>query len=95
MTEHETQILKEIRDEIKMLHEAVQAIGGNPVNYNIRQAAEYLGCSTQWIRVAARNGVIPCNRVGRDIRFSKANLDAYKETPADIKIMTNLKTINE
>lgn len=43
---------------------------------DIREAAEVLSVSTSWLykRVAAR--AVPCTRLGRAVRFSRANLAA-------------------
>jgi excisionase family DNA binding protein len=43
---------------------------------NIREAADALRVSTSWLykQVAARS--VPCTRLGRSVRFSRANLAA-------------------
>ena len=46
-----------------------------------KQAAEYLGCSAAFLekeRVTRLHG-IPFTRLGRHIRYDKADLDAYLE----------------
>jgi excisionase family DNA binding protein len=41
------------------------------------QAAWYLNVKTSWVYEAVRNGLLPCRRVGRHIRFTKAMLDEW------------------
>ena len=41
------------------------------------QAAWYLNVKTSWIYEAVRNGMLPCRRVGRHIRFTRAMLDEW------------------
>jgi excisionase family DNA binding protein len=41
------------------------------------QAAWYLNVKTSWVYEAVRRGALPCRRVGRHIRFTKAMLDEW------------------
>jgi len=40
-------------------------------------AAWYLDVKTSWVYEAVRTGRLPCRRVGRHIRFTKAMLDEW------------------
>lgn len=44
---------------------------------NIKQAAEYLGVSTQTVRRRVKAGRLPYRQVGRAYRFEKRDLDNY------------------
>jgi excisionase family DNA binding protein len=41
------------------------------------QAAELLAVKTSWIYDAARTGRLPCIRIGRHIRFTRAMLEEW------------------
>jgi excisionase family DNA binding protein len=41
------------------------------------QAAELLSVKTSWIYEATRNGRLPCLRIGRHIRFTRAMLEEW------------------
>jgi excisionase family DNA binding protein len=41
------------------------------------QAAWYLNVKTRWAYDAVRTGRLPCHRVGRHIRFTRAMLDDW------------------
>lgn len=41
------------------------------------QAAHLLAVRTSWIYEAVRSGRVPCIRVGRHIRFTRAMLEAW------------------
>jgi excisionase family DNA binding protein len=41
------------------------------------QAAWYLNVKTSWVYEAVRNGLLPCRRVGRHIRFTRPMLDEW------------------
>jgi excisionase family DNA binding protein len=41
------------------------------------QAACYLNVRTSWVYEAVRAGRLPCHRVGRHIRFTRAMLDEW------------------
>ena len=41
------------------------------------QAAWYLNVRTSWVYEAVRTGRLPCHRVGRHIRFTRAMLDEW------------------
>lgn len=43
------------------------------------QAAELLAVKTSWIYEAVRTGKLPCIRVGRHIRFTRAMLEEWLE----------------
>jgi excisionase family DNA binding protein len=43
----------------------------NPDTFNICEAASFLGSHEQTVRKLARNGAIPCFKVGRDCRFRR------------------------
>lgn len=45
--------------------------------YDLPEAAEYLGIGKSTLRKALADGDIICDRVGRKLRFSKAQLDKY------------------
>jgi excisionase family DNA binding protein len=44
------------------------------------QAAELLAVKTSWVYDAVRAGHLPCLRVGRHIRFTRALLEEWLET---------------
>jgi len=44
------------------------------------EAAELLSVKTSWIYEAVRTGKLPCLRVGRHIRFTRAMLEEWHET---------------
>jgi excisionase family DNA binding protein len=44
---------------------------------NAPQAAELLNVRLSWVRDAAREGVLPCVRVGRHLRFTKTMLEDW------------------
>jgi excisionase family DNA binding protein len=44
---------------------------------NAPQAAELLNVRLSWVRDAAREGSLPCVRVGRHLRFTKAMLEDW------------------
>ena len=49
--------------------------------FSVKQAADYLGCHTQFLNHARQAGipVIPFARLGRHIRYDIADLDAFLE----------------
>ena len=46
-------------------------------------AAQYLGKSTQWVRENRIRLAIPAYRLGRQLRFRKADLDRWIEGQAE------------
>jgi excisionase family DNA binding protein len=40
-------------------------------------AAWYLNVKTSWVYEAVRNGLLPCRRVGRHIRFTRQMLEEW------------------
>ena len=44
------------------------------------QAAELLAVKTSWVYEAVRTGTLPCIRVGRHIRFTRAMLEDWLTT---------------
>lgn len=44
------------------------------------QAATLLAVKTSWVYDAVRTGQLPCMRVGRHIRFTRAMLEEWLET---------------
>ncbi len=63
----------------------------NQVVYSCAQAAEYLRCSNQWIRSAANSGRIPFTKVGKDFRFKKSDLDAFKTSTIGARTAAKLE----
>ena len=65
---------------------------------NADETAEYLRVTVITVRKLARQGEIPCQKVGRDYRFLSSSLDAWltgsiklKEKKEDIWDYTNAK----
>jgi excisionase family DNA binding protein len=49
-----------------------------PEFLDVRQTAEYLTKSEVWVRNhVVRNRLIPYHRIGKSIRFLRADVDAY------------------
>ncbi len=51
---------------------------------NVQEAAEYVGCSVNFIRIRARDGRVKCYRMGKLYRFKQEdlnNLIEVQETP--------------
>ena len=78
-----THELKELRAEVAKL--------GNLVVYTTAEAAAYMKCTEDWLRRAAKSGKIEHFLVGRDMRFRKADLDAYRVTTAGEKALAKLR----
>lgn len=47
-----------------------------------QQVADLLGKSPQWVATAARNGDLPARKVGRQWRWTEADIAAYVESLA-------------
>ena len=47
--------------------------------YNTEEAARLLGVPETWLGRAARQGIVPCVRMGRYVRFTANNLESYIE----------------
>jgi len=47
------------------------------------EAARLLAVKTNWIYEAVRDGRLPCLRLGRHIRFTRAMLEQWLATSAD------------
>jgi len=47
--------------------------------YNMNEAASLLGVPETWLGRAARQGIVPCVRMGHYVRFTKNNLESYIE----------------
>lgn len=43
---------------------------------NLTEAAVLMGCSPQTLRRHAKSGAVPCLKIGRFVRFSRAALEA-------------------
>lgn len=41
------------------------------------QAAELLAVRTSWVYAAAREGRLPCRRIGRHLRFLRSDLERW------------------
>ena len=48
-----------------------------PRLYSVREAAEYVGCSTKTVRRWIKSGALPYHRFGRQIRISERDLDQF------------------
>ncbi len=47
--------------------------------YNMKEAASFLTVPETWLGRAARQGIVPCVRMGRYVRFTANNLESYIE----------------
>jgi excisionase family DNA binding protein len=50
--------------------------------WKVKEAAEFLSCSTSWIYKAAAKGLIPCIRIGAMLRFDPEQLRAFARAHA-------------
>ncbi len=82
--------VEELLIELKALKAEVTKLG-NQVVYTTSEAAAYMRCTEDWLRRAAHAGKIEHFLVGRDMRFRKADLDAYRVTPAGEKALAKLR----
>lgn len=46
----------------------------------VREVAELLGKSREWVYRRSDDGTLPCIRVGRSVRFKPTDLDAWLES---------------
>ena len=74
----------EIKDLVReVVHEelATRKNGdqGPKLLYNTEEAAKLLGVPETWLGRAARQGIVPCVRMGRYVRFAANNLESYIE----------------
>ena len=53
------------------------------IAYTADQVAELLNLSTVTVRRHTSAGIFPCHRIGRSIRYTRADVDAYLERWAD------------
>jgi excisionase family DNA binding protein len=61
-------------------HEAVRARTLEGPLLRPDQAAALLAVKTSWVYDAVRTGHLPCLRIGRHIRFTRAMLEEWLET---------------
>ncbi len=47
--------------------------------YNMKEAARLLGVPETWLGRAARQGLVPCVRMGHYVRFTANDLESYIE----------------
>ena len=47
--------------------------------YNMKEAASLLSVPETWLGRAARQGLVPCVRMGHYVRFTANNLESYIE----------------
>lgn len=72
-----------INELVSLISEVKQLLSESPWPkpsrefYDLPEAAEYLGIGKSTLRKALADGDIICDRVGRKLRFSKAQLDKY------------------
>ncbi len=67
-----------IREEIKTA--AGQNGNQEPkLLYNTEEAARLLGLPETWLGRAARQGIVPCVRMGHYVRFTANDLESYIE----------------
>lgn len=59
-------------DEVRELRALVES--SSPDLLNVAQAASFLCMSPEAVRKAAARGTIPCQRIGRRLRFSRREL---------------------
>lgn len=67
----------------------------NQIILTTPEAAEYMRCTEDWLRRAAKAGKIEHFLVGRDMRFRKVDLDAYRATPVGQKALDKLRQMRE
>jgi len=91
-TQEAIELIPALMREMKALRAEVEKIG-NMVIYTTSEAAEYMRCTEDWLRKAAKDDRIPHFLVGRDIRWRKTDLDAFKATPAGQKAMAKLQSM--
>jgi excisionase family DNA binding protein len=48
--------------------------------YTVKEAADYLGVTERWIRTALARRYLPRVKIGKYVKFRKADLDAYIES---------------
>jgi|WetSurMetagenome_2_1015567.scaffolds.fasta_scaffold1730846_1 excisionase family DNA binding protein len=92
--EQTDEMIPALMREMKALRTEVAKLG-NMVVYTTTEAAEYLRCTEEWLRKAAKAGKIEHFLVGRDMRFRKPDLDAYKATPIGQKAIAKLQSMAE
>lgn len=60
--------------------EVMEVLGMDKNIYNVREAAVLLGVTAETLRREVRKGNLKAAKVGRDLRISKADLEAYYRT---------------
>jgi excisionase family DNA binding protein len=50
-----------------------------PALLDAKVIAERLGVPETWVRESARSGAMPCVRLGRYVRFDRADVEAWLE----------------
>ncbi len=76
-----------LRAEIKglfreVLREEMAGQNGNQepkLLYSTKEASHILGVPETWLGRAARQGIVPCVRMGHYVRFTANNLESYIE----------------
>lgn len=84
------------KELVLLIAEIKQLLGESPQSrrefYDLPEAAEYLGIGKSTLRKALSDGEIICDRVGRKLRFSKAQLDKYiRRGKSDAEIDTEVE----
>ena len=68
---------KELFEGIKNLIEEYENGKGNDLN--LKQASEYLGYKESTLYVYAHHKKVPCKKYGKNLVFSKKELEEYKK----------------
>ncbi len=74
--------LEAIRQAVREEVQAILRQNGNQepkLLYNTKEAARILDMPESWLGSAARQGIVPCVRMGRYVRFTANNLESYIE----------------
>ena len=74
--------LEAIRQAVREEIQAILRQNGNQepkLLYNMKEAARLLGVPETWLGRAARQGLVPCVRMGHYVRFTANDLESYIE----------------
>jgi excisionase family DNA binding protein len=86
--------IRALRDEIVGLKTEVAKLSRDK-GLPTEEAKHEVGCSAQTLRKLAKAGKIPYSRLGKDFRFSRADLKAFRESPAGSKAIAKLEEMNQ
>jgi excisionase family DNA binding protein len=70
-------LVSAVRDLVEVISRQYENVSPTPDTFGVTEAARKLGCSPGFVRTLVRQGNLAHHRLGKNLRFRQADLEAY------------------